>query len=63
MAIVSCFVFHWADGTITTHEWVGLADPDDTEECPWEPPLPDKELVKSYNEWDNDVAENAAAEG
>jgi hypothetical protein len=61
MAIVSCFVFHWADGTITSHEWCG-ADPD-TLEVYWEPPLPDKELVKSYNEWDNDVAENAAAEG
>ena len=49
MAINSCQVFHWTDGTSSVHEWCG-ADPD-THEVYWEPLLPEKEAVEYYSEW------------
>jgi hypothetical protein len=45
MAFNSCQVFHWKDGTLSSHEWCGV-DPD-TFEVIWEPPLPDKEAISS----------------
>jgi hypothetical protein len=43
-------VFHWSDGTRSSHEWCGV-DPDTGEVC-WEPPLPEKEVVDSQCEWE-----------
>ena len=57
MGINSSQVFHWSDGTITSHECCG-ADPD-TLEVYWEPPLPDKEPIQSCREWDWNAAQSA----
>jgi len=57
MGINSSYVFHWSDGTYTSHEYCGV-DPD-TLEVYWEPMLPDKELLQSFREWGWDAAESA----